>query len=703
MAIKLKAGGEKALDADIAKVDRASSGAYVIDISHGISEDLDPTLIALKGHVSLTIDGAGHAIDGGGLHRGLFVYSGAVKIEDLTIEDAAAKGGAGKSGGGGGAGLGGGLFVAGKGRVTLDDVSFASDSAAGGAGGVGVTGGGGGGGLGGAGGTGRRVATSEPGIDNAGGGGGGIGSAGAGGAGAASGTKGAGGGIGGAGGKGGAAGEGGAGHGGSGGSRSDAGGPYAGGAGGAQGGGGGGGGGGNFFTNGLGGSEGGGGGGGAGGGIGGAAGGAGKGPPAIGGKGGAGGFGGGGGGGGGESAGGAGGFGGGGGGGGGGDSAGSGGGGHGGFGGGGGGSTSGAAGHGGFGAGVGGRLSGTTGGPVGAGGGGLGAGGDIFVEQGGTLKIVGGKIGAGTVTGGSASGTAKAGQALGSGIYRQGNAALALQSVKGKVETVSGVIASQTGSGDRAADAGAGKLVVTGLGTVDLAAANAYTGGTRLEGGILELSNAKAAGSGDIAFVSTSAEIEYAAGANLANTISGFRGKDKIDFANVDFAAGDKAFDSGGKVTIKTSKGLAVASFEVSGSYTSTNFHVGEDATHHLLVTYVATPAQGDHKSVDARPAASASPFELPIAGGGGASFDSLFAPGQPPPWNDPAQSNLFAEVSSECDWALAPPAGPGAEPSGANPLATRSQRQRASRRTGRPRAPKASRFEMRPRGRSSA
>ena len=72
---------------------------------------------------SLTIDGQGHVLDGGQIHRGLFVYNGAVTVENLTIQNAVATGGAGGSGnwaGGGGAGLGGGLFVASGGNVTLD-------------------------------------------------------------------------------------------------------------------------------------------------------------------------------------------------------------------------------------------------------------------------------------------------------------------------------------------------------------------------------------------------------------------------------------------------------------------------------------------------------------------------------------------------------------------------------------------------------
>ena len=102
-------------------------------------------------------------LDGGGTQRGLFVYAGTVNIQNLTISNMVARGGTGGGGtgggggvgGGGGAGLGGGLFIANNSahgaapsNVTLTNVTFAKDTAAGGAGGAGGSarfGGGGGG------------------------------------------------------------------------------------------------------------------------------------------------------------------------------------------------------------------------------------------------------------------------------------------------------------------------------------------------------------------------------------------------------------------------------------------------------------------------------------------------------------------------------------------------------------------------------
>ena len=42
---------------------------------------------------NLTIDGQGHTLDGANTYRGLFVYSGAVAINNLSINDALAQGG----------------------------------------------------------------------------------------------------------------------------------------------------------------------------------------------------------------------------------------------------------------------------------------------------------------------------------------------------------------------------------------------------------------------------------------------------------------------------------------------------------------------------------------------------------------------------------------------------------------------------------
>ena len=391
---------------------------------------------------NFTLSGASSAAPG---TSGLFVFSGTVAINDLTISQVTAQGGAGGNGGGGGAGLGGALFVAAGANVTVTNVSLLNNVARGGAGGNSAApvgnqgGGGGGGGLGGAGG----FATA-----GGGGGGGGIGSASVGGFGGPN-----------PGGNGSAAGAGSAGSGGNGVNaqqQGGAGGTNAGGGGGggtAQGGGGGGSGV-SGTTNGGNGGFGGGGGGGNG--L----------PPPPGGdaptrKGkfaavalvsaGAGGFGGGGGGINPDAAGGS--------------------GGNGGFGGGGaaGGTVAGAGG-----------VGGGAGDATGNGGGGLGAGGAIFVQEGGTLTVVGNfTVNGNSVVAGTGGGP---GSAIGSGIFLQGNNTLTLQPGSGETQTIADVITDQTGS---FGSGGSGNLVVNGAGTLVLSGVDTYTGTTTVASGTL--------------------------------------------------------------------------------------------------------------------------------------------------------------------------------------------------------------------------
>jgi len=250
---------------------------------------------------------------------------------------------------------------------------------------------------------------------------------------------------------------------------------------------------------------------------------------------------------------------------------------------------------GGFGGGGGDKADGGFGGGAGAtgGGGGLGAGGDIFVMAGASLIIEGGNLAAGSVTGGLGADGGGNGDAFGGGLFLQGDESIALAPAAGTVETISGIVADQTGSGGTGANGGAGRLVLDGPGTLDLTAPNTFTGGIGIREGSLELANAKAAGSGKIHFASTSGELEYAArvSVNIANTITGFGGADEIDFAKVKYAAGDHAVDNAGKVSIETSEGSTVATFNVSGTYASADFNVGKDASGDVLVTYAATAA----------------------------------------------------------------------------------------------------------------
>ena len=106
------------LNGAIRTIDTGLAGNYVIDITGPIDLTSPLLAISLLGGSTLTIEGTNsggcapqvQTIDGANTYSGLFVYSGNVTIDDLTIQNAKAIGGAGgtgKVGGGAGAGLGG--------------------------------------------------------------------------------------------------------------------------------------------------------------------------------------------------------------------------------------------------------------------------------------------------------------------------------------------------------------------------------------------------------------------------------------------------------------------------------------------------------------------------------------------------------------------------------------------------------------------
>ena len=126
----------------------AAGGTNTIDVQNGLG-----TITLTSGDLNalnsnITLNGNGNTLSGNNAYRGLFVYSGTVAINDLTIENAVASGGDAGQAAGGGAGLGGALFVKDGATVTISNLVAQNNAATGGDGGAqtasGVTGGGGG-------------------------------------------------------------------------------------------------------------------------------------------------------------------------------------------------------------------------------------------------------------------------------------------------------------------------------------------------------------------------------------------------------------------------------------------------------------------------------------------------------------------------------------------------------------------------------
>ena len=129
---------------DIGGTDAGTGNTYTFNFTQSVTLTQQLYAVNLQSGVAggdtLVINGNNATLSGNNQFNGLFVYAGTVNINDLTISNAVATGGAGGSGleaGGGGAGLGGGLFVASNAAATLNDVSFTGDAAKGGNGGNG--------------------------------------------------------------------------------------------------------------------------------------------------------------------------------------------------------------------------------------------------------------------------------------------------------------------------------------------------------------------------------------------------------------------------------------------------------------------------------------------------------------------------------------------------------------------------------------
>src|SRR4029077_16892023 len=107
----------------IATIDAGAAGqTFTVNIQNNVSLPAATTLNAINTASTVVINGGNTTLNGGGVQRGLFVFSGSVTINNFAIQNPLAQGGSGgPGGGGGGAGLGGALFVASGAHVTVSN------------------------------------------------------------------------------------------------------------------------------------------------------------------------------------------------------------------------------------------------------------------------------------------------------------------------------------------------------------------------------------------------------------------------------------------------------------------------------------------------------------------------------------------------------------------------------------------------------
>ena len=118
-------------------IDGNPTTSYVITINGSVSLSGQILLpISTKGSVTFNGGGAGATLDFGGTANGFQIFTGTVAFNALTIQNALTRGGGGGTpGGGAAAGMGGAIFVANGANLTLGNVTFRGNTAAGGAGG----------------------------------------------------------------------------------------------------------------------------------------------------------------------------------------------------------------------------------------------------------------------------------------------------------------------------------------------------------------------------------------------------------------------------------------------------------------------------------------------------------------------------------------------------------------------------------------
>jgi autotransporter-associated beta strand protein len=192
-------------------------------------------------------------------------------------------------------------------------------------------------------------------------------------------------------------------------------------------------------------------------------------------------------------------------------------------------------------------------------------------------------------SGGAGAGPGTNGTALGSGIFFQGDQSVTFGTgqTAGQVTDLEDVIADQMGSGGTHGNAHAASVTIAGSGTVKLGAANTYAGGTTLRGGILELGNSTAAGSGAITFApGAAATLLLDAGVQPTNVIKGLiNSSDRIDLRGL--APGAQASVSGHVLTITQAATTQTINLDPAQTYAADAFSSTSDGSGGVYLSLV--------------------------------------------------------------------------------------------------------------------
>ena len=173
----------------------------------------------------------------------------------------------------------------------------------------------------------------------------------------------------------------------------------------------------------------------------------------------------------------------------------------------------------------------------------------------------------------------------------------------------------------------AGSLIKVGVGTLDLTAANTYSGGTALDDGILELGTDSSAGTGAITFGTGAQTLQLDATGKLGNTLDDFGAGDIVDLHAITSAgAALTTTTSGGETTVTVTSTDSSDAFTVNVAPSGDQYALGSDTSGNATVVLQAVPPRGGDGGGSPSNPPGPTPFDDNLVGTGGPDTISLLA-----------------------------------------------------------------------------